>query len=365
MILRIGLVISVLAFCVWLSQPSDSARGCCPAPPMGKPVVNADQTVIIIWDAANRMQHFIRQASFKSDADDFGFIVPSPSEPELDESGNAAFPMLLKLTEPEVVEKKGGGGGGIGCGCSMAPDKASRGDMAEPQVKVLQDKLVAGFHAKVLEAKSATALVDWLKENGYAYSAEIEAWAKPYVDQGWKFTALKVAKDKDAKDKSVTAGALRISFKTDRPLFPYREPEYKSATDALGAKSRLLRIYFIADARYDGELTKENAWTGKVAWAGKVKAADRKLMLEHLKLPDTTGPADWWLTEFEDAWPYKVAPADVYFSRSANQDAVKREPITRWVSAPYPTDGTSYAFIAIAVIVPIWSRLRRSRRDRN
>ena len=23
---------------------------CCPAPPSGKPVVNADQTVVIIWD---------------------------------------------------------------------------------------------------------------------------------------------------------------------------------------------------------------------------------------------------------------------------------------------------------------------------
>jgi hypothetical protein len=359
MILRIGLVLSVLAVCVWLGRSSESAQGCCPAPPMGKPVVNADQTVIIIWDAANKMQHFIRQASFKSDAADFGFIVPSPSEPILDESGNAAFPMLLKLTEPEVVNKKGGGGG-LGCGCGLAePKMAARGDMAAPQVKVLQDKLVAGFHAKVLEAKSATALVGWLKDNGYAYSPEIEAWAKPYVDQGWKFTALKVAKDKDVKDKNVTAGALRISFKTDRPLFPYREPDYKSAADTLGAKSRLLRIYFIADARYDGELTKENPWTGKVAWSGKVKAEDRKQLLDHLKLPEATGAADWWLTEFEDSWPYKIAPADIYFARSANQDAVKREPIVRWVSAPYPTDGASYAFVALVVIVPVWRRLRR------
>ena len=30
------------------------APACCPAPPSGKPVVNADQTVIIIWDAANK-----------------------------------------------------------------------------------------------------------------------------------------------------------------------------------------------------------------------------------------------------------------------------------------------------------------------
>src|SRR5262249_22636651 len=25
-------------------------------------------------------------------------------------------------------------------------------------------------------------------------------------------------------------------------------------------------------------------------------------------------PAEWWLTEFEYLWPYKLAPGDVYFS---------------------------------------------------
>lgn len=359
---RIGLIVMLVGVLSYAG--SDWSQACCPAPPKGKPVVNADQTVIILWDAAAKMQHFIRQASFKSDADDFGFLVPSPTEPELDESGNEAFPYLLKLTEPEIKKVARGGGGG--CACMItAPSDASRGPKSapkEPEVKVLQDKLVAGFHASVLEAKSATALVGWLKENGYAFSPEIEAWAKPYVDGGWKITALKVVKDKDAANgKGVTAAALRISFKTDRPVFPYREPDYKSAADALGAKQRMLRIYFLADARYDGELTKETPWTGKVAWAGKLDAEQRTKVLKQLKLPETTGPSDWWLTEFEDNWPYKVAPADVYFSKAASQDVVKREPTIQYVSATLPRDGSIYALAAVAIILPIWGRLRKRR----
>src|SRR6266850_284980 len=66
---------------------SPALPACCPVPPSGKPVVNADQTVVILWDAATKTEHFIRQASFKSEADDFGFLVPSPTRPELDESG--------------------------------------------------------------------------------------------------------------------------------------------------------------------------------------------------------------------------------------------------------------------------------------
>jgi hypothetical protein len=355
---RIAIVLSVAAVCLAAYVVSVPADACCPAGPKGTPVVNADQTVIILWDAAAKMQHFIRKASFASEANDFGFLVPSPSQPQLEESGNEAFPFLLKMTEPAIQTVKRGGGG-----CTCWKDDVKAEGKAEPQaVKVLEEKLVAGFHAAVLETKSSEALVDWLKEHGYVFSPEVEAWAKPYVEQGWKITALKVAKPKDdAAVKQVTASALRISFKTDRPLFPYREPDYKSVADTLMPRSRLLRIYFLADARYQGELTKEQAWTGKVAWAGKLKAEDRAKILGQLKLPETTGPAEWFLTEFEDQWPYKVAPADVYFSRAADQGDVRREPIARYVSLPYPSDGSAYALAAVLFLPAVWLRLRRWR----
>src|SRR5205085_4382760 len=103
----------------------------------------------------------------------------------------------------------------------------------EPQVKVLDEKLVAGFKATVLETKSTDALTDWLSDHGYTFSAEVKDWAKPYVEAGWKITALKVAKDKEAKDdKKVSASALRMTFKTDRPLFPYREPDTRRPSAA-------------------------------------------------------------------------------------------------------------------------------------
>jgi hypothetical protein len=348
---------------------STPAPACCPAPPSGRPVVNADQTVIIIWDAAAKTQHFIRQASFKSEADDFGFIVPSPSMPELEESGNDAFPLLAKLTEPEIIHKKRPSNGG-GCGCSE-PRTANRSPemkKTEPEVKVLLDKQVAGFNAKVLETKSAEALAGWLKEHGYAFSPEVQAWASPYVKQGWKFIALQVAKDKgDKKDgdkqaktpQRVATAALRISFKTDRPLFPYREPDSKSAAETLHASARLLRVYFLGEARYKGELTKDVAWTGNVAWTNKLSAENRTKALHLLKLPETTGPAAWWLTEFEDHWPYRVAPADVYFSPDADQSTRKRDPIVIYVSTPWPHDAAAYAFAAVLIVPPVLRRLRR------
>lgn len=332
---------------------------CCPAPPSGKPVVNADQTVIMIWDADTKTQHFIRKASFKSEADDFGFLVPTPTEPELNESGNEAFPVLQKLTEPER-QKVRRPSGTMACGCAAGDKQMTKGGASGAVVRVLQEKLVAGFHAVVLEADSTEVLVKWLKENGYAFSPEVQAWAKPYVDAKWKITALKVAKSADARDsEKVTASALRITFKTDQPLFPYREPNPEKAAAALDAHHRLLRIYFLADAKYQGKMDGDPGWTGRIAWAGKVEAEDRTRTLALLNLPPSTGPAEWWLTEFEDDWPYRNAPADVYFSRNRDQDPVHRPPIIEYVSSSWPDDGMVYVLAVTLVAPPLLRRLRR------
>lgn len=357
--LRLSAVLSIAVTSLLLTVQSHSIEACCPAPRSGQPVVNADQSIVIIWDAANQMQHFIRRASFKSEAEDFGFLVPSPSKPELAESGNEAFPYLQKITEPEVITQKRPSSG-VGCGCGLksnAPVATVRADIAE--VRVLEEKMVAGFHAKVLEADTIDVLVTWLKENGYVYSPEVAAWAKPYVDGKWKITALKVAKKKDDdKTKDVTASALRMSFKTDRPLFPYREPDSTKSAASLGANDRLLRVYFLADARFQGDLTKEQPWTGKVAWAGQLNPDQRTKVLELLKLPESTGPASFHLTEFEDHWPYKIAPADLYFARSELQSDVRREPIINYVAMKQTPDVMPIAFVVVLTSLFFVSRLR-------
>ena len=351
------LLSAVLVSVILLVQP---VLACAPVFRLETPVVNADQSVIILWDAASKTEHFIRKASFQSAGDDFGFIVPSPSQPELEESGNEAFPYLHDLTAPTTIRIPRPT---VGFGCSGAATLKDDTFCAAPppMVQVLQEKEVAGFNAVVLEAKSSGALVDWLKEHGYAFSPEVEAWARPYIERGWKFTALKIAKNRSSSDKAVVAGALRISFKTDRPLFPYREPDPMAIAKALGAEKRMLRIYFLAEARYKGELTKETPWTGQVAWADKLSSTTRREILKHLKLPANTGPTTMWLTEFEDRWPYQAAPADLYFSRDLHQLSRHRKPVIQYVSSGWPGDVTVYALAMALVLPPVVRRVRNKR----
>ena len=104
-------------------------------------MVNADQTVIMLWDEARQTQHFIRKADFKTNAKDVGFLVPSPSRPQLDESGNGAFVKLAEITAPPVPQ-----GGGFPIGCSVA----APAPQSLSSVRVIEEKRVAGFDATVL-----------------------------------------------------------------------------------------------------------------------------------------------------------------------------------------------------------------------
>jgi Uncharacterized protein conserved in bacteria (DUF2330) len=334
---------------------------CCPIGHVGEAVVNADQSVVILWDAAKKTQHFIRRASFQSQSADFGFLIPSPTRPELAESGNEVFPFLQKLTEPEVRHVKAQAHGG-GCGCGMPPPEA--GLTADAKVEVLEQKLVAGFHAAVLSASSADDLVNWLQEHEYEFSPAVKDWAQPYVEQGWMITALKVAKDTEAPAQTkVDASALRMSFETERPLFPYREPASEVAAETLGARHRLLRIYFLSDGKYFGKISPIYRWTGDAVWAGELAAADRARILEHLGLAAETGPEKFWLTEFEDHWEYKLAPADLYFTKSQEQTPLRRPPtiIYDYAKTELPIDLTTSLF---AIVLIAGAPVRRAWRNR-
>ncbi|MCW8130993.1 MAG: DUF2330 domain-containing protein [Planctomycetota bacterium] len=343
-------------------------EACCPAPPPGQVVLNADQTIVVHWDKASKTEHFIRKATFKSDSSSFGFLIPSPSQPELNESGAEAFPLLAKITAPEVERRARPRDLSLGCGCgSNMPLAAKSAEDSRPEVRVLEEKFVAGFKASVLEADTAGVLLEWLKENGFDFSAEVKAWAEPYVEAKWKITALKVAgataepktEPGDVTRNDVEAPALRMSFKTEVPLFPYREPDSAKASEKLKWNRRLLRIYFVGEQRYLGELENKGTWTGKTAYANALTAEQRAEVLKQIKLPETAAPASAWLTEFEDPWPYAKAPGDLRFKPSDDTSVVKRPPIIEYYDAPrWPIDAAVCA-IGLAMAVGVILMVKR------
>lgn len=320
------------------------ASACCAVSMRGSAVVNADQKVILLWDQAKQTQHFIRQANFRTAGESVGFLVPTPTRPQLEESGNDAFPYMASITTPKEPMHLT-----IPFGCSAMP-RDSNG------VRVIEEKTVAGYETVVLAADSGKGLIAWLNAHGYAYTKEAAAWAEPYLTTGWFITAMKLAKPSKGSPAGpatgLAAAALRITFKTDRPLFPYREPDSRADAASLGVTRRSLRIYFVAEARYEGHFLSGPAWSGHVLWSRPLSNGQRSELLQKLQLPATTGPAKFWLTAFTDAWPYGIAPGDVYFRPAATQRKLGA------YSTPASMDPVLPALLALGLIRP-WVKRRR------
>jgi hypothetical protein len=265
------------------------------------------------------VQHFIRRATFTTDTPDFGFLVPTPTQPTLAEAKDEAFSFLEKLMAPKVV-KVTQYEVGLFLGASGNKVAALPGNNAD--VRILEETRLAGYDAVVLEADNATALNKWLTKHEYISRPDLTAWLEPYVKAHWKITAFKIARD--ASRQAVATSAVRMSFSAERPFFPYSEPADRHAGAGQGS-SRLLRVFFVADRRYQGTLGDGEHWPGETVWAGPLQTATAQTLSSSLNLTVPLEPV--WLTTFEDRSSPRPGTADVYFSPSADQHEVHPPPI--------------------------------------
>ena len=145
------------------------------------------------------------------------------------------------------------------------------------------------------------------------------------------------------------AKPVRLTFKTDRPVYPYREPADQRDEKAKRS-SRLLRVYFASETRVDAKVGDGTvAWQGQTVWADKLQDAERSDVIAKAKLPADAGPKEWFVTEFEDRSSPRPGVDELYFSPSANQATVARPPTIEWHDSKTPW----YIGLAICLGLPI------------
>jgi hypothetical protein len=343
-----------------LAITAHRADACAIAPPPDQSVSVEYEDAIIVWDEATHTEHFIRKAVFGGGATNFGFLVPTPTQPTLAEADPGLFDRLDALTaprvksEPRVVPF-------VFLALLFGGSKAGAPVAAEA-VRVLDVEQVAGLDATVLEADSAGALGDWLRAHGYPFRPALVEWATPYVEKKWKITAFKLADPRiaasepgDSGEILVLPGAVesehahvvRMSFTTDRPFYPYREP-----TDSQSGAARELRLHILAGARLDGA-PESGTWEGRPEYAEPAEdAGDLRGLVAGL--PGAQAPG--WLTSFRDR--ARVRPrADLYFTRGA-QAKLRPPPTIHSFDVPVPIDLLVLGGIGVALLV------RRARRKR-
>ena len=272
-----------------------SLWACSGVGPPGKPVVFGDQTNIVIWDEAHGTEHFIRNANFRSGADDFGFIAPTPGKPDLHEASTKAFYTLASLAPQPRMMFSAGGMGGAG------------GRSRAAEVKVIQEADVAGFHATTLWSTDAHAINDWMNAHGYVSTPEVEKWADRYTKRGWYLTAFKVV---DRAKLAASTGTVRMTFKTKRPFNPFYVPSSNILVDKKGT----LRVYFVSVGDYDANIGKFGTWQTP-QWTAPIPEATSALLAKQTKIPAEAIPDDAQVETFVDNDFPRPAADDIYFTK--------------------------------------------------
>lgn len=318
---------------------------------------------MIVWDPTTKTEHFIRYANFRSSTKEFGFIVPTPTQPTLAEADHGMFSELAHAARPEHRTEIEGiefeFHSVLELFFSRGPKDAAT---STGPVRILATASVAGYDATVLAADDPRALSHWLGEHGFEDSPELEAWLGPYVAKQWTVTAFQVKAEAQGQPARYDLGtrAVRMSFKTDRPFYPYREPagQQQPATGKLqdlgeAPTSRLLRVYVLGPERVDASV-------GGAPWSAEVVCSrDVEVNTEALR---ALGVSKARMTLFhDDSFPRRGVD-EVYFDRAVDLRVVDppaiitTRPRTIWI----PLES-----LLLAAGLGVWGvrALRRRRRQ--
>jgi hypothetical protein len=311
-------VLLIHAFVAW---------ACAPAPPPGVRVDVLDEAALIVFDADSRTEHFIRRAHFDTSAPgavDFGFLVPTPSVPTLAEAPADLFDRLARETAPDVIYDVERTFSLSWTGALFMPRSD---DKAAPRgVQVIALQRVGAWDAAILQADDAPALRTWLTDHGYPVAANLEAWLAGYVGTGWALTAFKLAKDANGTD--VDLAPVRLTFTTDRPFYPYREPAPEGPPRD---GDRALRLWLVAPGVYKGLV-------GGAPWVAERSSA---APLRDLQLLDgvVDPPVGAWVSAWTDTQSPRPGGAELTFQAAPAVEL--RPPPTREVrteDVPIPVD---------------------------
>lgn len=331
----IGLGILALLVVLGVGAYQDRLKACAVAPHAKDFVSIKDEDALIVWDAENRTEHFLRRARFQhlGDGTGFGFLVPTPTQPTLTEADPSLFDALGSLTvapiERIIHYRPRPSKPPFRLRDLVDFDKDTAVGAASPApnaIAVLEEKSIAGYDAAVLKATDLDALTDWLKEHDYDYTPEMKEWLGEYVKKDWVITAFKVSV---SQDRGLAAlGLVRISFETDTPFYPYREPKPNPNDPQTNVHNpRRLRLFVMAPERMDGTLGMDGpAWPGNVKWTDQLLVAQQKIVNDKLKVDSISKPGIWWLTEFQDDSSPRPGTDEVFLRKSADASPVHRPP---------------------------------------
>src|SRR4051794_21000113 len=157
----------LLSASLLLALMAGLSAACAPVMIKGARVAIASETALIIYDDKTQTEHFIRRGTFETKVPYFGFLVPTPSDPEVAEVPDEVFTVLADWTKPQVIRKaRTIPGQGWGIGAKRSADFAA-GAGLPGGVEVLGGGRVGDLTYVKLKADRSADLKKWLEQHSY------------------------------------------------------------------------------------------------------------------------------------------------------------------------------------------------------
>jgi len=209
-----------------LLVPSAAWADGCFFPPIGRDITEPSQIAAIFY--SDGQEDLIIQVSYEGEVEDFAWVVPVPSLPEIKAENFEIFSELSNLTTPSYYYELG-----------------RRGDMLK-EVTVYERKRVGSYDTATLSSEDPDSLINWLKENGYNFPEDAKDIIDHYIEKNWYFVAMKIAEEKQQEPYPLpqtpggTIHPVKFSFKTNEIVYPLK-------ISAINEGETQILLYIFAD----------------------------------------------------------------------------------------------------------------------
>lgn len=310
----------------------------------------AHEEVLIVWNADTSTEHIFLRSEYDARAT-VGILVPTPSAPEVETFVSPLFESLkgLALPLPVEVEKVTAETYRSVWDLQRAwndafPELPERGKSTRKKIPLVE--------ATPLPPSDPLAPGQWANAHGFRLRPAVEAWMKPFVAEGWHFTAIDVDKHpEETRRRNLKTPVVRLSFRSERPVFPYSEPG-----DVASSEKRLLRLFLVMNGRAAATIRGAAGWRSRVRYARPV--TDPNLFLG--ALPADALPKDPWLTVIDA--PGRREPGLVLdLQRAPRQTEVIAKPAEDVVPILLPPFGPPLV-LGILLFAASWRRRVKARK---
>ncbi|MEU3546718.1 DUF2330 domain-containing protein [Streptomyces longwoodensis] len=222
---------------------------------------------VVRWDGAR--EQIVMRLSVGGDADRAAWIMPVPHRATVALGDPALFDQLTAATAPAYRTRHHfwpqdgdwpfDGDGRVDAGARPGGPAAGA-----PGVGVVGRQQLGPFDVARLTAADPAALGTWLRAHDFTFPPRLEQALRPYVEDRWEYVAVRLVPETAGRPLNGTLDPLRITFASDRLVYPMRLSRLAATPQSLG-------LYVLAAHRME-PASRIGGERPRVTFAGRLTA---------------------------------------------------------------------------------------------